>query len=296
MIKTNYHTHTNFCDGKTTAEKMVISAIEKKFDILGFSSHTAYPYKSSWHLNPNKHKDYVAEILRLKESYRNKLELCLGFEADYLPLVCTPDKSRFEEFNPDYVIGSVHYVVNLDAPEKKGFPQEESDIPVNCFSIDSFTEEVQQGIDLLFDGDGKKACQSYFALVREMITSFNFDIIGHLDILRKRNNQLKFFDENSQWYKNEIEATAKTISKSGKIVEINYGGIARGSLMDTYPSIDFLKKLKTFDIPITINSDAHNFNHIDTGYEIAIKNAISAGYSETQYLSKGKWHSQKIDF
>lgn len=295
MIKTNFHTHTNFCDGKSSAEQMIISAIEQNFDILGFSSHSAYPYKSSWHISPSKHHDYVKEIQRLKRQYKDKIEIYTGFEADYLPLVCTPDKSRFEEFNPDYIIGSVHYVVNLDEPEKKGFTQEESDIPVNCFSIDSFTEEVQQGINLLFDGDGKKACQSYFALVREMVLSFNFDIIGHLDILRKRNATIKFFDENSQWYKDEIKATAKTIAQSGKIVEVNYGGIARGSLMDTYPSVDSLKILKSFDVPITINSDAHNFNHIDTGYEAAIKNAITAGYSETQYFSSGKWHSQKID-
>lgn len=294
MIKTNYHTHTSFCDGKSTAEQMILSAIDKKFDILGFSSHSAYPYKSSWHILPQKHKEYANEILQLKKTYQDKIEICLGFEADYLPLVCTPDKSRFEEFSPDYIIGSVHFVVNLDNPDKKGFPQEESDIPVNCFSIDSFTEEVQQGIDLLFDGDGKKACQTYFALVREMATSFNFDIIGHLDILRKRNGILKFFEENEQWYKNEIDATAKTIAQSGKIVEVNYGGIARGSMMDTYPSVEFLKKLKSFDIPITINSDAHKFDHIDTGYEFAIKNAISAGYCETQYFSNGKWHSQKI--
>ena len=37
MIKTNYHTHTSFCDGKSTAEQMILSAIDKKFDILGFS-------------------------------------------------------------------------------------------------------------------------------------------------------------------------------------------------------------------------------------------------------------------
>lgn len=294
MIKSNYHTHTNFCDGKSTAEEMVKSAIEKKFDIFGFSSHSAYPYKSSWHLNPEKHFEYSKEIQRLKEFYKNDIEICLGFESDYFPLICSPDKQRFLEFEPDFIIGSVHFVVNLDEPEKKGFPQEDSDIPVNCFSIDSVTEEVQQGIDLLFDGDGKKASQTYFALVREMVTSFDFDIVGHLDILRKRNNQLKFFDENSQWYKNEIEATAKTIAQSGKIVEINYGGIARGSLMDTYPSVEFLKLLRKLDIPVTINSDAHNFSHIDTGYDLAIKNAITAGFSEIQYFSKGKWHSQKI--
>ena len=295
MIKSNFHTHTDFCDGKSSPEKMIQSAIEKKFDILGFSSHATYPYKSSWHLNPVRYNEYISEIERLKNVYKDKIEIYRGFEADYIPLVSTPDKQHYEQFKPDYIIGSVHFVVNLDCPEKKGFPQEDSDIPVNCFSIDSFTEEVEQGIKLLFDGDGKKASQSYFAIVREMVSSANFDVIGHLDILRKRNGTLKFFDENAEWYKNELCATAKIIAQSGKIVEINYGGIARGSLNDTYPSLHFLKLLNKLDVPITINSDAHNFDHIDTGYEFAIKNAISAGYSETQYFSNGKWHSQKIE-
>lgn len=296
MLKTNYHTHTNYCDGKATAEKMIESAIDKKFDIFGFSSHSAFPYKSSWHINPLKHKEYTDEILKLKTKYKNQIELYLGFEADYLPLVTTPDKQRFLDFLPDYIIGSVHYVINLDNPDKKGYFQEESDIPVNCFSIDGSTEEVKQGINTMFDGDGKKACQTYFSLVRDMVNSFDFDIIGHVDILRKRNGILNFFNEEEQWYKNELIETAKTIAKSGKILEINYGGIARGTLMDTYPSIPFLKILHSLDVPITINSDAHNFDHIDTGYEFAKKNAITAGYSRMEYFSNGNWHSQKIDF
>ena len=36
MIKTNYHTHTNFCDGKTTAEKMVTSAFKTLLMVEGF--------------------------------------------------------------------------------------------------------------------------------------------------------------------------------------------------------------------------------------------------------------------
>ena len=31
MIKTNYHTHTNFCDGNNTAGELVIEAIERAF-------------------------------------------------------------------------------------------------------------------------------------------------------------------------------------------------------------------------------------------------------------------------
>ena len=42
-MKTNYHTHTVWCDGKDTPESMIKAAIGKGFDVIGFSSHSSYP-------------------------------------------------------------------------------------------------------------------------------------------------------------------------------------------------------------------------------------------------------------
>ena len=36
----NYHTHTNYCDGKNTAEEIVKKAIELGLSELGFSGHS----------------------------------------------------------------------------------------------------------------------------------------------------------------------------------------------------------------------------------------------------------------
>ena len=66
MIKTNYHTHTEFCDAKNTAEEMVIAAMEKGISILGFSSHAMYPFAGDWHIGTEKYADYVNEINRLE--------------------------------------------------------------------------------------------------------------------------------------------------------------------------------------------------------------------------------------
>ena len=41
MLKANYHTHTTFCDGDETAERMVQRALELEFGHLGFSGHTS---------------------------------------------------------------------------------------------------------------------------------------------------------------------------------------------------------------------------------------------------------------
>ena len=36
-MKINLHSHTTFCDGKNSAEEMVVSAIDHGFDVFGFS-------------------------------------------------------------------------------------------------------------------------------------------------------------------------------------------------------------------------------------------------------------------
>ena len=70
--KCNFNTHTNFCDGKNTAEEMVIAAINAGINVLGFSGHCIHPlnpefYKpvdDIWHMPSDKIQDYVNEVLR----------------------------------------------------------------------------------------------------------------------------------------------------------------------------------------------------------------------------------------
>ena len=68
-MKTNYHTHTNFCDGKNTPEEIVLAAIEAGFDELGFSAHAAHPFAASWHLQVSRYAEYVSCIKALAKKY-----------------------------------------------------------------------------------------------------------------------------------------------------------------------------------------------------------------------------------
>ena len=269
-MKTNFHTHSLFCDGKDLPEEIVKKAIEKKFDILGFSSHSMFPFGADWHISPYKFQEYTQEIQRLKESYKNKIQILLGFEVDYLSPLTFPKKEIYKGFSPDYLIGSVHYLTT-----DKGW-----------FTVDGPVQELEYGLNDLFNGNGKKLVQEYFYTQRQMLSNGEFDILGHPDVIRKRNGVLHFFDETESWYKSEIEETAKAIAQSGVIVEINTGGIARGVINDTYPSLDFLKTLNKYDVPITINSDAHNAQDLDCAFDFAKKQAAEAGYKEVTYLQR----------
>ena len=46
--KADLHTHTSFCDGKNSPEEMVRSAVEKGFDVLGFSGHSYTPFDETY--------------------------------------------------------------------------------------------------------------------------------------------------------------------------------------------------------------------------------------------------------
>ena len=47
-MKINLHSHTTFCDGKNSAEEMVVSAIDHGFDVFGFSGHSYTPFDESY--------------------------------------------------------------------------------------------------------------------------------------------------------------------------------------------------------------------------------------------------------
>ena len=291
MQKINLHTHSTFCDGRFSAEEMVLAAIEKGFTILGFSGHSIYPLnpdfyapEKSWHILPENLTAYVQEILRLKQKYEPQIKILLGFEADFLEDNtaakkignAVPDKAVFAKFNPDYLIGSVHFVTN-----KNGF-----------YTVDFDPESVQKSlIELYGDKNGnvdyKAAVCEYYEAQRKMLERGNFEILGHADLIKKTNPVLHFFDENEAWYKEQLKLTAKSAARAGVIAEINTGAIARGILKDVYPSQQFLEYFKNEGVPVCINSDAHFTDKIDCAWDLASVAAKKAGYKELSYPVAG---------
>ena len=284
-IQTNYHTHCTFCDGKNSAEEVAQKAAELGLAVLGFSSHAAWPFGTEWHLQPREYGTYLGEIRRLRNIYTGTMEILAGFEAEYIPALTLPEKALYAQFKPDYVIGSVHYI-HSEKLKDAGVP--------HFFAVDGSIEELSCGIQRHFGGDGKKAVQTYFAFERDMVQSCNFDIIGHADLIRKRNGELRFFDENDEWYRRELQETAKAIGKSGKVAEINTGGMSRAGLPTPYPSPYFLSLLKKHDVPLTLNSDSHEVRTLTDFFDAGMNAARDAGYDELWYLSAGSWKSQKI--
>lgn len=249
---TNLHTHSTFCDGKDTPEDMVLAAIDRGFDVLGFSSHAMLPEALDFTLDEDKARRYAAEVRALAKKYADRIEIRLGVEADFIPPSILPDRSRYAFIAPDYIIGSIHFVI---APDGIRVP------------VDHALPLLAEGIEKHFGGDGEAVVRAYLAALRDMVAQNDFDIVGHPDLYRKFNGRLRFFDESAPWYRDELVRTADALAASGKTVEINTGGIARGWMDDAYPSAFFRALLRERGVRMILSSDAHSAAAIDCSFD-----------------------------
>ena len=264
-MKTNYHTHTTWCDGADGAETMVLAAIEKGFAELGFSSHAMFPEAElGWTLTEAKIVPYFREIRGLARRHAGEIGILCGVEADYVPgpaagggaasggAGAAPDRAVYARFAPDYVIGSVHFVT---APDGFRIPVDMSPDSLFCGIIDHF------------GGDAEAFVKEYFRLEREMAAKFDFDLVGHPDLVRKFNAKHPWLDENAPWYLDELERTADALAASGKPVEVNTGAISRGWMDDVYPSRRFRDALRSRGVRFVLSSDAHSAHALDCAFD-----------------------------
>lgn len=283
MRLASYHVHTRWCDGKESPEEVVLAAVRLGMTDLGFSAHGAWPFATEWHLKPSSYVAYVAEIRELQRKFRGDIRLACGFEADYLPGITYPDYGIYAPFAPDYLIGSVHYV----SPPDTG-------ILAPPWSVDAPTSEVASGLERCFRGDGTAAVRRYWELLREMVKACDFDVVGHLDLPRKRNGELRFFDETAPWYRRELETTLDAVAEAGKIVEVNTGAISRGAMDDLYPSAEALAGLADRGVRIALNSDAHSAQDLTSAYDRAARALKNAGVRELWYLGDKGWEAESL--
>ena len=79
---------------------MVLSAIEKGFDSIGFSGHSYMDIYADFSMNEETAAKYREEIAALKVKYADKIKIFCGLEKDnYTPLSLD---------GYEYLIGSVH--------------------------------------------------------------------------------------------------------------------------------------------------------------------------------------------
>ncbi len=278
MSWTNFHTHSHFCDGRAGLEEYVQSALDKKMHALGFSGHAPLVFDTEWTMTPYQLEEYMALIDGLKQAYQDEIPLYKGLEVDYIRGLTGPGQYRGQDF--DYLIGSVHVVGQHDDGA--------------YWSFDHSPEHFREGFEKIFLNDPRAFAGKYYQTIMEMVQNEPPDIIGHLDLIKKFNDQLGYLDESAPWYRDLQQETLEVISKSGCILEINTRGWYKGLSHAPYPGFETLKICRGLGIPVTINADAHAPGEVDRLFKEAAGLAMDAGYMEVYSLVQAKWKACKL--
>ena len=114
-------------------------------------------------------------------------------------------------------------------------------------------------------------------------------IVGHFDLLTKFDETHHFFDENSPRYWAAAEWAMKKLVNAGKIFEVNTGAISRGYRTSPYPSMQWLKLLRSLGGRVTISADAHHTSGVTCAFETAEKLVKEAGFEEIWVLEGKKF-------
>jgi histidinol-phosphatase (PHP family) len=282
------HTHTDFCDGKDDVETMCRAAFEKGLAAIGFSAHAPVEHaveRTIWHLPQARLAEYLDAVRSAKRRWTGKIGVYLGLEVDYIRGRMGPADQVYRELGLDYIIGSVHYIF----PPGGGEP----------FTVDGPKDEFERDLHIHFDGDAEALAAVYWETAAEMIRSGGFDILGHLDLVKKNNPGGRWFSAAAPYSPEQAAALIPLIAGSGCVVEVNTGGMNRGFFDEPYPSPWFLSLLREAAVPVIITADAHSTAHLGGHYREAGEILLKAGYRrvsvfEGRRAGKPAWKSEEI--
>lgn len=268
-MKTNFHTHSRYCDGHGELRDYVEYALARGFSQLGFSGHAPMPIEDGACMSMANFERYVQDARALQREYADRIALFLGLEIDYVPGVQEDFAPLVEKGGLDYCIGSVHHVND---------PRD----PANLWMIDGSKQEVyDEGLQRVFGGDMRRGLVAFFRQNNEMIERNRPTIVGHFNKIVMHNRD-RYFLEDDRLYLDLAHETIALIAETGCLCEVNTRGIYKKRHNDYYPSRDLLRHMKEKRIPVIVSSDAHDPSDLDR-FEGAHEFLREIGYKDVVY-------------
>ena len=150
-MKVNLHTHTYRCHHATgTPEEYIKRAIENGIEVLGFSEHAPFlfpnGFQSGYRLKVEDAQEYFAELNALKEKYKNKLTIYIGFEMEYYPLYFNDMLKTAKELGAEYLILGQHAIKNEYPNGKYTTGQYKSTYDELIEYVDCIVEGIKSGV------------------------------------------------------------------------------------------------------------------------------------------------------
>jgi histidinol-phosphatase (PHP family) len=268
-VLSDYHLHLRPDDVAATpansftpanAERYRAAAGERGISELGVSEHV---YRFAQALELWRHplweefaRDDIDEYCAF---VRERTDLRLGIEADFIPGAEDRVANLLEEREFDYVVGSVHFL-------------RDGALDMEDYSVWDSGRSVED------------IWRRYFETVGESARSGLFDIIAHPDLV-------KYWGSSAQGRRPDgdlrryYELAVEGIAEANVAVELSTAGL-RKPAGEIYPAPAFLEMCIQAGVPVALSSDAHHPEDVGADYERALALLEQLGVAELSVFER----------
>lgn len=260
-MKFDLHTHHYRCGhAEGDIRDYIEAAIAAGLVAIGISDHSPYFASSEEQAQPliamgkSEFPLYVAEILRLKEEYKSKIDVLLGVESDFYPEVADAYRVEYAKYPFDYIIGSVHQVNGVSIFNRKRWNK--------------------------LTGPQKiMAKETYYELIQQSARSGMFQILGHIDAMKG------FYPLFSEIKTNAADEALRVIGECKLAIEINTSGKTK-DCGGWYPSDEILERALYHRVEVTFGSDAHKPSRVGEDCDAVSNRLKEIGFKEWVYFKQ----------
>ena len=251
------HMHTPLCKHATgMPEDYAEIAFRRGSKGIIVTCHN--PMKNGWSSNVrmdlSQLDEYVAIVDRARRTWKDKIDVRLGLESDYVPDIepWLEELHSIKEFN--HILGSVH-------------------------------PHLQYYKDLYFNGDILDFQRGYFEHLAMAAETKLFDTLSHPDLVKS----VDPLEWNVGRVAEDICKCLDRVAATGVAMELNTSGLQK-SLPEMNPGRFMLEEIYKRDITIVVGADAHHPSRVAANFEEALATLSEIGYTKVSiFLNRERY-------
>ncbi len=207
--------------------------------------------------------EYLTAIERCRQRYDGQLVIRAGVEVGEPHLFAAEASAVLEDRAFDVVLGSAHYAKGMKATWLEGF----------------------------FEQPLRQAYESYFRQVVDLSAEGEFDVLAHLDLVKRDARGFGKPYDGPGPYTDMIRTALRSLVERGKGIELNTSPLRRGH-PEPCPSLQILRWYHELGGQVlTLGSDAHAPTAVGRHIDLAMEMAKDVGF---EYLAT--FRRRKIDW
>ncbi len=230
-MKVNLHTHTYRCrHASGTPREYIEKAIEAGYTHLGFSDHLPFAFpdgtQSHFRVPMDEAEDYMAELGALREEYKDRIALHIGFEMEYYPLYFGEMTAIAQRLGAEYLLLGQHFIHNEypGGRENHLFKPKDKDEDMVTYA-DTVCEGMATGI---------------------------FTYVAHPDVIH--------FTGSNEVFCDQLRRVCEASLQYGLPLELNFTGVHEEHR--TYPDSRFWRMAGEMGCPVVFGCDAHSVDAV----------------------------------